>query len=306
MRHSTLVCSLLGSQVLATPYASLPVSNGYGALVIRGSLVERQHVSVSVDCNRLVEQVIGYISAYPDYASAALGVTMGTGTAYTSCRYFNGQNCVYLAGMVSNSLGLVVWASKMTTSPKSEGAQTMPATKRDLDAYHQRLQGELGSYLSSRGLTFESISGVQEEGGSLSRRGNGQSEPHTLHIRGLGNSKDGTKSDHKLTFRNDGQGGLVEISLGDSPADHAKRGSSKGFKISYSVTEVGLGVPQHAGYDYLCYTAAEDWAWRAENDRIGDYIGQFDLGGSGKVQFRIIPENVAFEDNYEDVSKCNA
>ncbi|KAK7749296.1 hypothetical protein SLS62_008265 [Diatrype stigma] len=282
----------------------------------RGSteIMTARQFSYTINCNQVIEQTIGLINRYPDYAAKALGAGAGSGLAYNVCRTLNQDRCINWAGSVGSGMTLVMWWSKMVENPAKTGEQTVTNTKRGdpalLVGRHQEwLRSELENHLVGRGTQFDSVVSMPV---ALGARDQGSEPSHTLEIRGLRSAPDEPATDHHLVLRGGGHG---HVSITPSAARAAtvvdrslgKRVPAPGFKIAWETVDAGFGVPDKAGYDFLCDAASRDWGNRADGaDKIADYIGAFEVGEAGSVQFRIIPETRDFSENTEQVETCNA
>ncbi|KAI0009860.1 hypothetical protein F4779DRAFT_580246 [Xylariaceae sp. FL0662B] len=271
-----------------------------------GDLVDSRSVSFNVDCNKLLDQVVGFISKYPEYSAKVLGITASTALAYNVCRTLNKPRCEPFAGSVASALTLAVWAGKMVQNPPSQGSQSVTSTKarRRASLEHRAwLKSELEKHLQTRAVTFDSVS----QPIPVQARDESEPESHFILVRGLVD-ENGFAADHHITVRGDGAG-HVQLAPSAPETDELgvlnARANSAGFKITWDVVSKGHGVPEANGYNFLCTQAANDWAERADSKNLGDYIGGLDFGSAGAMQFRIIPETKGFGDGHEDSKKCH-
>ncbi|KAH6654438.1 hypothetical protein BKA67DRAFT_565169 [Truncatella angustata] len=269
---------------------------------------ERQDVSLNIDCNKMVDQLVGFISQYPEYSARVLGIASGTTIAYNVCRLMDGQKCVNVAGTVGGTLSFAVFYGMMVQNPKDKGAQAVNTSRRrsrpGQDAgYGAWLRSQLESHIAARNMTFGSISEVA----TLDARDLAEPASYSLVIRGLTDSgNDDEVADHHLTLREDGAGSIKILPPRDTDdSDLVKRTSGSGFKITWAVSNRGDGLPESNGYKFLATQAANDWARRADTQDMGDYVGKFEFGEPGTLVFRIIPELAGFGQDYEDPTKCN-
>lgn len=316
MKTTTALYLLALGHAMALPGPHNKISSST-AISRRGNtdLMSARQITYTVNCNEVIEQTVGLINKYPDYAAKALGVGAGSGLAYNVCRALNQDRCANWAGAVGSGLTLVVWWGKMVENPAKTGEQTVTNTKRGDPALlvgrnQEWLRSELESHLIERGAQFDTVVSVPLP---LSARDQEGEPSHTLEVRGLRSAPDEPAADHRLVLRGGGHGHVTitpsaaraAATAADQPLD--KRADAPAFKIAWETVDVGFGVPEKAGYDFICDAAGRDWGNRADgNDKIADYIGALEVGDAGSLQFRIIPEKNGFAENFEQVETCNA
>lgn len=300
---STLVSMLLAFDasfhgVMANAELLLP--RGQSFALRRTNLIEERGLSLNVDCNKLLDQVVGFVSQNPEYAAKVVGIGAGTGLAYNVCQLFkteegDSKNCNAVAGIVSSSLTLIVFHGLMVQDRTKDGTTAVPASsRRNADG----LAAELEAYLYRRNMDFEAL-WVEE---LAEKRDHAGQASHIVKIRQLGDASGGMRADHLISVREDGVG-FVQT----SPSSTSKRDTGSGFKIAWEVAESGSSIPDNSASNLLCEALASDWAVRADGGDMGDYVGDLKFGGSiGDIRVRIIPEMGPFGEEYEDVNKCNA
>ncbi|KAK7946969.1 uncharacterized protein PG986_011290 [Apiospora aurea] len=288
-------------------------------------------------CPVILDDVAQRLSMMPDWIMEPLGYGLGGAIiARGTCQTLGYREC---QGPTNVGIGtgiILVMKSigqNMQGGSKHQGAQavdTPTKTGRKRHAPDAKLASRrrahavrmIGDALQSSGSSstrgsarYESIAEVQPSAthgdasfSHLAARRLADHGGYAVDIRGLSLGQDGPAMDHRFTDRGDGTGDVQirpSVSAGEGlerRADHA------GFKISYKVIEDGdLGLePDEQGVEWAADTLAADWAKRADETQMGDYIAAITMGDSGTVvQFRIIPEKGGFGDNYEDVNTCN-
>ncbi|KAI0138184.1 hypothetical protein F4776DRAFT_670770 [Hypoxylon sp. NC0597] len=266
--------------------------------------LQKDQVTVKVDCNELINQVLRTINAYPQYTSQAIAVgkkvVLPSVTAFSVCKTFKTEavDCKYAASSIAGSISLAIIHGFIDLNPPKDGATT--ATKRS-----EFLHEYVGNYLRSTGADFEIVS-VQlladRHEDSLS---SSMESGHSIELRGVREPGQDISTNFRITSRFDGSGDVQTMPFTDDLV--ARRASTKaGYKIAWETSgRTGSKPPQQA-VSALGQVVADDWRTRVQaQQNIGDYIGLIDLQSSGKIQFRIIPEDKGFGTDYEAVDKCN-
>ena len=261
------------------------------------------NLNLELDCNKLVDQLVGFISKYPEYASYAVGITSGSSAAYFACRALNKERCSDVAPAVGSTIAFIVWTSKMLQEPITKDAKsiTIHSRRRALVSRSSSIRSQIEGHLREQEIDFESVEDLTH----LQARRNGISPALTFEIRSLKRSDAESPYDHRITILDDNKGHVQLTPSAGRVTAPGKRSDGAGFKISYDLVESGFGRPDYDAYKFLSESVSWDWALRADGLDMGDYIGQLELGGTGSIRFRIIPEMTGFGDGYEDVNMCN-
>ncbi|KAK8024472.1 hypothetical protein PG993_012538 [Apiospora rasikravindrae] len=287
-------------------------------------------------CPVVLDDVSQRLSMLPQWIMEPLGYGVGgaiiaRGTCQTlGYRECQGPTNVGVGAgviMVMKSIG-----QNMEGGSKHQGAQPVDtptktgrrqardaklASRRHIHAVRTIEDALLSSSSIGGSARYESIAEVQPAADDpsfshLAARRLAENGGYAIDIRGLSLGENGPAMDHRFTDRGDGTGDVqIRPSLSASAGGGerlGRRADHAGFKISYKVVEDGdLGMePESEGVDWAGNALANDWAKRADEDKISDYVAAITMGSAGTVvQFRIIPESGGFGENYEDVNTCN-
>lgn len=283
---------------------------------------EKRVLSINVDCNELINQVLKGIGSYPAFASqvVAVGKKIGlpSATAWSVCKTFSPKaiNCDYAALSVANSISLAIIHGFVDLNPPEEGVTT--ATKDHSQQRRELLESHVGDYLRSRGVEFEDISIAP-----LMKRL--QDYGHFMEVRGVREPGQNSTTDFQIYSRNDGSGDIRAIPSTTGTDRLERRTGGPGFKTVWQVSiwpsllkylllsflsiqvHSRTGSPPAPVASQLADILKNDWTSRVESDHsIGDYIGAVDFDKIGYIQLRIIPETGGFGNNFETTDKCSA
>ncbi|KAI0837995.1 hypothetical protein F5Y06DRAFT_296994 [Hypoxylon sp. FL0890] len=266
--------------------------------------LQKDQVTVKVDCNELINQVLRAVNAYPQYTSQAIAVgkkiVLPSVTAFSVCKTFKTEavDCKYAASSIAGAISLAIVHGFIELNPPNDGATT--ANKRS-----EFLHEYVGNYLRSTGADFEIVSVqplTERREDSLE---NSMESGHSIELRDVREPGQDIGTDFRITSRLDGSGYVQTTPFTDGSI--TRRASTQpGYKVAWETSGRTGSKPPQPAVSALGQVVADDWRTRVQAQRdIGDYIGLIDLQSSGKIQFRIIPEDKGFGTNYETVDKCN-
>ncbi|XXG99268.1 hypothetical protein Hte_005605 [Hypoxylon texense] len=264
--------------------------------------MQKKAFTIQVDCNELINQILKGIDNYPFFAGQVVAVgkkvVLPSTTAFSICKTFKPQSvdCKYAAISIGSSISLAMIHGFIDLNPPKDGATSATSSKRS--PFHE----QIGDYLRSRGAEFEGIS-VQPLMDRREASADGDGSGHFVEVRGVHERGQDVTTDFHIYSRHDGSGDVRAIPYTE---DHlGRRAGTAGYKTAWEVSSRN-GVPPRPAITGLAEVVQDDWQSRVESDHnIGDYIGLVDFGGTGRIQFRIIPESGGFGENFETVDKCS-
>ncbi|KAH9216192.1 hypothetical protein DL95DRAFT_407857 [Leptodontidium sp. 2 PMI_412] len=259
---------------MAGPVAKVPHKNGAMALSPPTRLFARAPV-----CSRQIDTVVCQL-----LSSHGIGPIGGA------------LDCAAYAGLVAAGTAIIY------TAVQNSGSGTKTAGKRS--------ESSLAALLSEQ-FDFDSIDAM-----SIAKR----SRDHNVsddsarymdeRFSIIGLKHHGSTSDAIVTTYTDGTG---HIWTTPTPADATtltKRHDGPGFKINYCTIKFAGGLGSAPSFPSLNAALAggiaQDWASRANNDKIDEYIVTTGITKPKleTIGIRIIAENNGFGEEYESVDNC--
>ncbi|KAL5331481.1 hypothetical protein ACEPPN_001012 [Leptodophora sp. 'Broadleaf-Isolate-01'] len=268
--------------VMAGPVAKVPRKNGAMALSPPTRLFARAPV-----CSRQIDTVVSDVVEASGSGHSVVIYTAGASGGASSATY---------AGLVAAGTAIIY------TAVQNSGSGTKTAGKRS--------ESSLAALLSEQ-FDFDSIDAM-----SIAKR----SRDHNVsddsarymdeRFSIIGLKHHGSTSDAIVTTYTDGTG---HIWTTPTPADATtltKRHDGPGFKINYRTIKFAGGLGSAPSFPSLNAALAggiaQDWASRANNDKIDEYIVTTGIAKPKleTIGIRIIAENNGFGEEYESVDIC--
>ncbi|XXH04095.1 hypothetical protein Hte_010506 [Hypoxylon texense] len=265
-------------------------------------LLPRLDVELSLDCNQLLDQLIGKMEEYAEYSARVLAVATKSGTyggvAYAVCRTFdqNVINCNYAGLSVAGAITVAIQEGFVEAPSLSQGSQAAEGIKPSLDTRASTLATRVEAYLRNEGTNFEAISAVS----GLERRGGDEDTGEVVRVQGVRDTRSLT-IDLRIGVRERSEG-FIQVAPRTGPL--GTRTTNAGYKVAWKVFNRIDSIPNNAakGFGKI---VADDWQKRiVGNHNVVDYISRVILGRKGYMDIRIIPESKGFGLDYEDVHDC--
>jgi hypothetical protein len=295
--------SATGETIRAIPRGSSNFDN-----VSHNSLLSERDINCKREDTTVsdVDKVANALST----GSAVVIYTVSTGAiAQSVCTLLNNHgvgndaDCKPISTLIAASTALIY------TSVLQSKTGTQIASRRSDDS----LATLLTEHLIAAGTQFESISAMP-----ISKRDLGQynstGEGHkvmkdSVSIHGI--KHENGYMDTIVTTYTDGTGRVWSTPTPNNATSLSKRHDGPGFKINYQAMKFGtfIGTPaasQLSAGIQLAQGFAQDWADRANNEQISDYIGVTSIHGIEQFAIRIIPEIQGFGENFEPVTICGS
>ncbi|KAI4858943.1 hypothetical protein F4820DRAFT_467584 [Hypoxylon rubiginosum] len=279
-----------------------PAVSGAVGFAEPNELLPRLEVELSLDCNQLLDQLIGKMEEYAEYSARVLAIATKSGTygglAYAVCRSFDQQviNCNYAGLSVASAITVAIEEGFVEAPNLSQGAQAAEGIKPSLDARANTLATRVEAYLRNEDINFDAIYPVS----GLGRRSGDEDNGEVVYVQGVKDTT-GLTTDLRIGAREHGEG-YIHVTSGTGPL--GTRATNAGYKVAWKVFNRVDSIPNNAAKGFGKIIAG-DWQKRiVDNHNVVDYISRVILGRKGYMDIRIIPETKGFGLGYEDVHDC--
>ncbi|KAI6085893.1 hypothetical protein F4821DRAFT_144274 [Hypoxylon rubiginosum] len=266
-------------------------------------LLPRVEVDLSLDCNQLLDQLIGKMEEYSEYSARVLAIATKSGTygalAYSVCKVFdqNVLNCNYAGVSVAGAIVVAIQEGFVDAPNLNQGAEAAEGQKATVGRRASTLSTRVAAYLRSENINFDAISPMSAR---QERRDDGEDNGEVVHVRGVQDTR-GLTTDLRIGVREHGEG-YIQVAPSTGPL--GTRTTNAGYKIVWRSFNRVDGIAQNAakGFGKII---ADDWQKRiVDNRNTVDYIARADFARKGYMDIRIIPETKGFGLSYEDVHDC--
>ncbi|KAI0380611.1 hypothetical protein F5Y04DRAFT_289321 [Hypomontagnella monticulosa] len=298
--HLLLLVMGIGSTV-ANPLP--PASFAAVGFAEPNELLPRVEFELSLDCNQLLDQLIGKMEEYSAYSARALAIATKSasygGLAYAVCKVFDQDvaNCNYAGVSVSAAVIVAIQEGFVDAPNLFQGAEAAEGIKPTVDRRAGTLSARVEAYLRDENIHFDAIDAMstRQEG-----RGVEEDPGEVVHVRGVQDAK-GLSMDSRIGVRGNGEG-YVRVAPSTGPL--GARTTNAGYKVVWKAYNRIDSIPLNAakGFGRMI---SNDWLKRlAGNHDMVDYIARVDFGRAGFMDIRVIPETKGFGLGYEDVHVC--
>ncbi|KAI1843298.1 hypothetical protein JX265_007772 [Neoarthrinium moseri] len=206
----------------------------------------------------------------------------------------NSRSCSLLSQGVAAAV--LIGTTAAAQAKGSTGSTT--SDKRMESSLSEMIRQQIGA----SGATVEGIDTMP-----LSRRSLSNGVVERLKIKGMRHPEGYISWDHLVTRYQDGNGYVQTTPVIPGSSKNAKRHDGQGFKYNWQRFDVNtnfLGSPDLSVLPQLSAAVSNDWAVRADNDRIDEYIFTGGVDHIYTFGMRIIAETGGFGEEYEDVNVC--
>ncbi|KAI1400129.1 hypothetical protein F4819DRAFT_385686 [Hypoxylon fuscum] len=284
---------------VANPLQATSVAVGYAE---PNELLPRLDVELSLDCNKLLDQLIGKMEEYAEYSARVLAIATKSGAyggfAYTVCKAFDQQvvNCNYAGLSVASAITIAIQEGYVDAPNLSQGAEAAEGQKPTVSQRASTLAARIETYLRDENIKFETVSPIS----GLGRRDGDEDDGEAIHVKGVRDSR-GLTTDLRVGVRKHSEG-YVQVTPATGPL--SRRTNNAGYKTVWKVFNRADSIQNNAakGFGKII---ADDWKKRtADNHNMVDYLSRVIFGRKGYMDIRIIPESKGFGLGYEDVHDC--
>jgi hypothetical protein len=292
---------LLSSPLLASAKA-IPAR---GTMDPRSSLASPLLVPRAPQCSRELDETINVASTAASSGNALVVYTVAAaGFAHSTCTLINhnantNQPCSAVAVLVASVVGGIL--QKAGENSASTGTAT---SRRDGGS----TSAMFAHHMTTNGFKWDVIDhmAVVE---AYNTTNNHTMMEHFI-MRGLVHDALSVPQDHHVKTYADGTGVVITApsSSSNATADGLrKRHDGAGFKFNwrrFDYQSTFLGSPDLSVIPNLAGAISQDWAARADNDNMDEYILAGGIDHVYDLGLRIISEIQGFGEEYEDVNIC--